>query len=87
MTNTSAISMIPALIACTSSPIPGTRTTMVTPASRAISTSSCPTPTVSTITTSRPAASNSIVISVVARAKPPSHPRVAIERMKTPSSA
>ena len=33
MTNTSAISMIPALIACTSSPMPGTSTTTVTSAS------------------------------------------------------
>ena len=48
MTNTSAISIMPALIACTSSPSPGTSTTTVTSASRAISTSSCPTPTVST---------------------------------------
>ncbi len=34
MTNTSAISMIPALSVWTSSPIPGTSTTIVTPASR-----------------------------------------------------
>src|ERR1035438_2822761 len=47
MTKTSAISMMPALMACTSSPMPGTRTTTVTPASLAISTSSWPTPTVS----------------------------------------
>ena len=34
-----------------------------------------------------PAASSSIVISAVAEARPPSQPRVAMERMKTPGSA
>src|SRR4051794_20129011 len=54
----SAISMIPALSACTSSPAPGTSVTMEMSAVRTISTSSCPTPTVSMTTTSLPAASS-----------------------------
>ena len=58
MAKTSAISMMPALIACTSSPMPGTSTTTVTCARPAISTSSCPTPTVSMRTKSLPAASS-----------------------------
>src|SRR5436305_1176365 len=49
---------------------------MVTSARRAISTSSWPTPTVSTRTTSRPAASNKTVMSVVVRASPPILARV-----------
>ncbi len=51
-TKTSAISMMPALRACTSSPAPGTMVTTDTSAVRTMSTSSWPTPTVSTITTS-----------------------------------
>src|SRR5579885_1177829 len=54
----SAISRMPALMACTSSPIPGTSTTTVTCARPAISISSCPTPTVSITTKSLPAASS-----------------------------
>ena len=53
-TKTSAISMMPALSACTSSPRPGTSTTRLTSAVPTISTSSWPTPTVSTSTTSLP---------------------------------
>ena len=53
----SAISSTPALMACTSSPRPGTLTTTTVSAAPAISTSSCPTPTVSTKMGSRPAAS------------------------------
>ena len=51
-TKMSAISMMPALSACTSSPVPGTSTTIETSAVRTMSTSSCPTPTVSMMTTS-----------------------------------
>ena len=50
------------------------------------STSSWPTPTVSTSTQSKPAASSRSTASRVARASPPIAPRVAIERMKTPGS-
>src|ERR1035437_6516448 len=49
-TKISAISMMPALIAWTSSPKPGTSTTTVTWATEAISISSWPTPTVSMMT-------------------------------------
>ena len=52
-TKMSAISMMPALSACTSSPVPGTSTTIETSAVRTMSTSSCPTPTVSMMTMSR----------------------------------
>ena len=46
-TNTSAISSSPAFAACTASPHPGFTTTTVVSACPAISTSTCPTPTVS----------------------------------------
>jgi hypothetical protein len=80
---TSPISIIPALIAWMSSPIPGTKTTTDTSAVFTISTSSWPTPTVSTITLSKPAASRIATASTVARERPPRLPRVAIERIKT----
>ena len=57
-TKMSAISMMPALSACTSSPAPGTIVTTEMSAVRTMSTSSCPTPTVSMMTTSKPAASS-----------------------------
>ena len=79
---------MPALIACTSSPIPGAITTRVECARRAISSSSWPTPTVSTMITPAPQASSTRTTSAVDRESPPSWPRVAIERMNTsPSSA
>ena len=83
----SAISMMPALSACTSSPVPGTSTTIETSAVRMMSTSSCPTPTVSMMMTSLPAASRTSAASPVARASPPRWPRVAMLRMKTSASA
>ena len=86
MTNRSAISRIPALIAWMSSPSPGTVTTTTVSTVRTTSTSSWPTPTVSTSTQSNPAASSRSTASRVARARPPSAPRVAIERMNTPGS-
>jgi hypothetical protein len=46
----SAISMMPALSACTSSPVPGTIVTTEMSAVRTMSTSSWPTPTVSMTT-------------------------------------
>ena len=51
-----------------------------------ISISSCPTPTVSMSTTSKPMASSTETTSPVERERPPRWPRVASERMKTPSS-
>jgi hypothetical protein len=85
-TKTSPISMIPALMAWMSSPIPGTRMTRLLCTVRMTSTSSWPTPTVSTMTTSNPEASSRSTTSLVAFASPPMKPRVAIERMKTPRS-
>ena len=85
-TKMSAISMMPALSAWTSSPAPGTIVTSDTSAVRTISTSSWPTPTVSMRTTSLPAASRRRATSLVARASPPRWPRVAMLRMNTPSS-
>ncbi len=85
-TNTSAISMIPALRACTSSPRPGTSTTSSRRRCPTISTSSCPTPTVSTRITSLPEAASTVSTWPVAAARPPRWPRVAIERMNTPGS-
>ena len=82
----SAISMMPAFSAWTSSPVPGTRTTTEMSAVRTMSTSSWPTPTVSMMTRLLPAASSTSAASLVARARPPSWPRVAIERMKTSGS-
>ncbi len=86
MTSTSAISKIPALMAWISSPNPGASTTTVVCARRAMSTSLCPAPTVSTMMISYPAASKIWVNEAVIRASPPTEPREAIERMKTPSS-
>ena len=77
---------MPALMAWMSSPRLGTPTTTVVSAARAISTSSWPTPTVSTMTTSLPKASSSSTTSSVLRASPPMTPRVAMLRMKTPES-
>ena len=85
-TKMSAISMMPALSACTSSPVPGTSITIETSAVRTMSTSSWPTPTVSMRTTSLPAASSTSAASLVARASPPRWPRVAMLRMNTPAS-
>src|SRR5579864_8705635 len=75
ITNMSAISMMPALMVCTSSPMPGTRMTTVTSDRRTMSTSSWPTPTVSISTRSLPLASRMVATSVVARARPPRKPR------------
>src|SRR5947209_10778375 len=82
-TNTSAISSTPALSTCTESPLPGCSATSVVSATSAISISDCPTPTVSTSTTSLPNASISDTASAVAPASPPRCPRDAIDRMNT----
>ena len=84
MTKTSAISSSPALLACIESPHPGFTTTTVVSAADATSTSTWPTPTVSTITTGMPAAASTRTASGTARDRPPRWPRVAIERMNTP---
>ena len=84
--NTSPISISPALSACTASPDSGTSTTSVVSAVSATSSSLCPTPTVSIRMRSKPTASSTSHTSLVAAASPPSEPREAIERMKTPGS-
>jgi hypothetical protein len=53
----------------------------------ATSTSDCPTPTVSTMTSSNPAASRTSTACGVANDRPPRWPRDAIERMNTSGSA
>ena len=85
-TNTSAISITPALKACTASPAAGVRMSTVVSATRAMSTSLCPTPTVSTKMRSNPKASNRARVATVAPARPPRAPRLASERMYTPWS-
>ena len=87
MANTSPISRIPALIAWMSSPMPGISTTMVVSAARTISTSDCPTPTVSTKMMSLPNASMTFTASAVLCERPPRLPRVPMLRIKTPSSS
>ena len=69
------------------SPDSGTSTTTVVSASLTMSSSVWPTPTVSTRTQSKPAASRSFCVSAVARARPPRLPRVAMLRMNTPGSS
>ena len=85
-TITSGISITPALSAWIESPEPGMSTSTTESAWSITSTSACPTPTVSSSTSSLPAASISSAVWSAASASPPSAPRVAIERMKTPGS-
>ncbi len=85
-TKMSAISRMPALAAWIESPIPGATTTSVESASDAISTSAWPTPTVSTRTTSKPAASRIRKACGAALESPPRCPRLAIDLMNTPLS-
>src|SRR3990172_3523948 len=85
-TKISAISRIPALMAWMSPPSPGTTTTRLVWATLTISPSSCPTPTVSMITTSFPMASITLTMSMVDLERPPRCPRVARLLMNTPAS-
>ena len=78
--------MTPALSAWIESPEPGISTSTTESAWSMTSTSAWPTPTVSRNTSSLPAASISSAVCSAASASPPSAPRVAIERMKTPGS-
>jgi len=63
--------------------MPGASSTSVVSAVEATSTSAWPTPTVSTSTTSQPAASSTRTACGVAQASPPRWPRLAIDRMNT----
>ena len=85
-TITSGISMTPALSAWIESPDPGISTSTTVSAWSMMSTSAWPTPTVSRNTSSLPEASISSAAWSVASDRPPSDPRVAIERMNTPES-
>src|SRR6266568_1135805 len=82
-TYTSAISITPALRVWMPSPDSGTSTRTVVSALRAMSSSVCPTPTVSTRMRAKPNASSRSATSSVVVASPPCAPRVAIERMNT----
>ncbi len=82
----SGISITPAFSAWIESPEPGISTSTTESAWSITSTSAWPTPTVSRNTSSLPAASISSAVCSAASASPPSAPRVAIERMKTPGS-
>ena len=85
-TKTSAISRMPAFAAWMESPIPGTTRTATESAMAAISTSTCPTPTVSIRITSNRAASSARTTWGVAAARPPRCPRLAMDRMNTSRS-
>ncbi len=69
------------------SPDSGTSSSRLVSAMRDTASSDCPTPTVSTRIRSKPAASRTSHTSRVEVARPPSEPRVAIERMNTPGSS
>jgi hypothetical protein len=82
----SGISMTPAFSAWIESPEPGMSTSTTVSAWSMMSTSAWPTPTVSRNTSSRPEASINSAVCSAASLRPPSAPRLAIERMKTPGS-
>ena len=78
----SAISMIPRLIPCNSSPVPASWIKRKKSTMEWTAVSLCPTPTVSTKTVSNPAASHKIIVSRVLRATPPNEPADGEGRMK-----
>ena len=81
-TTRSASSMIPRLMPCRSSPPAGEASSTNRSTRSATASSDWPTPTVSTSTTSKPAASHSSIASRVRRATPPSSPPAGDGRMK-----
>ncbi len=83
MTIMSAISMMPRLMPCNSSPAPEICNSMNISTIECTAVSDCPTPTVSMKITSKPAASHSTIVSRVLRATPPSDPAEGEGRMKT----
>ena len=78
----SAISMIPRLMPCNSSPVPVTCSSKKKSTIECAAVSDCPTPTVSTMMVSNPAASHSTMVSLVLRATPPRLPADGLGRMK-----
>src|ERR1051325_5561554 len=87
MTYRSTISMSPDLRVWIPSPDSGTRTSTVLSAMPVTASSDWPTPTVSMRSRSNPLASRTSSTSRVLVARPPSEPRVAMERMYTPGSS
>ena len=83
ITMMSAISMMPRLMPCSSSPAPEICSSMNMSTIECTTVSDCPTPTVSMKITSNPAASHSTIVSRVLRATPPSDPAEGEGRMKT----
>ena len=87
MTKTSAISISPALLACTASPQPGlTTTTVVSALPGDLDLDLADADGLDEDPRAGPTASSRRMASGVARARPPRWPRVAIERMNTPGS-
>ena len=82
MTMPSAISMMPRLMPCSSSPVPASWIRRKKSTIECTAVSDCPTPTVSTKMVSKPAASHRIMVSRVLRATPPSEPADGEGRMK-----
>ena len=78
----SAISMIPLLIPCNSSPVPASWISKKKSTIECTAVSLCPTPTVSTKILSKPAASQSMIVSRVLRATPPNEPADGLGRIK-----
>ena len=83
MTIISAISIMPRLMPCNSSPAPEIWSIMNISTIECTAVSDCPTPTVSMKMTSNPAASHRMIVSRVLRATPPSDPAEGEGRMKT----
>ena len=78
----SAISMIPRLMPCNSSPVPASWINRKKSTIEWTAVSLCPTPTVSTNIVSNPAASQRTIVSRVLRATPPKEPADGEGRMK-----
>ena len=78
----SAISMMPRLMPCSSSPVPANWMSRKKSTIEWTAVSLCPTPTVSTNILSNPAASHNTMVSRVLRATPPSDPADGLGRMK-----
>ena len=82
MTIPSAISMMPLLIPCSSSPVPANWISRKKSTIECTAVSDCPTPTVSTKILLYPAASQSTIVSRVFRATPPNEPADGEGRIK-----
>ncbi|MBA7564993.1 hypothetical protein ES708_06662 [subsurface metagenome] len=83
----SAISIIPRLIPCSSSPAPANINNRKKSTIECTAISDCPTPTVSIKMVSNPAASHKIMVSLVFLATPPNEPAVGEGRINALGSA